>query len=434
TISFHLPDRLPTSISDPIRIHLNAVVKAISGVKPARRVAEIDEKHLAHENQVILSLGKNAAVYAKAFQAHLPRPAKKIIVIQAKDYTGINGSQRAGWEYWEVQHPIPTEKNFEATQWVLDFLDTLSPDTILHVIVTGGASSCFALPEEGISETHYLDIVQKAHAFGFNISTLNYIRSLVDRVKGGKLAARYHQHTIYTWCVSDVISDDPAIIGSGPTVHRMGQDERIQSYHIFPEEYLALIPTLKSRLVEAAEVNEHATERRHVKVLTKRDDLLQLLEQRLAKIKYGPIIANSSVQGDYSQVSDEIIDVIKNARYRSNTTLIWSGEPEIKVSLNALQSGKGGRISALLTLLSEKIQGMNNVIVVGIATDGVDGSSPSSGYFITAETASRLRPLGGALKIINSGNSGKVLTSLGYGIELGQTDINLLDLYFAIMI
>ncbi|MHA2068400.1 MAG: hypothetical protein ACXABY_28895, partial [Candidatus Thorarchaeota archaeon] len=98
TISFHLPDRLPTSISDPIRLHLNAVVKAISGVKPTRRVADIGEEYLAHENQVILSLGKNAAVYAKAFQAHLPRPAKKIIVIQAKDYTSIKGSQRAGWE------------------------------------------------------------------------------------------------------------------------------------------------------------------------------------------------------------------------------------------------------------------------------------------------------------------------------------------------
>jgi glycerate-2-kinase len=120
--------------------------------------------------------------------------------------------------------------------------------------------------------------------------------------------------------------------------------------------------------------------------------------------------------------------------YKRNTTIIWSGEPEVSIPVSAINAGEGGRISSLLALLSERIDHLNNIIIIGLATDGMDGSSPSSGYFITSETKKHIRPLGGANKIISKGNSGRILTSLNYGIELGYTDINLLDLYLAVLV
>ena len=50
-----------------------------------------------------------------------------------------------------------------------------------------------------------------------HIEKMNLIRSSIDRLKGGKFAKYFSNVKINSWIVSDVIQDDPGIIGSGPT-------------------------------------------------------------------------------------------------------------------------------------------------------------------------------------------------------------------------
>ncbi len=436
TISFQIPDRTPKNLVEPIREHLNIIIRSISSVKPARRVQEISKDAISNKSQVILAIGKNAAIYTRELIKIMPHPPLRTFVLQAKGYTDIESPEN--WDYWDVDHPIPSEINFTASNSVLEELDKIDSETIMHVIVTGGGSSCFAIPEFEIGENYYIEIVKTAQAFGFSIGILNYIRSLIDRVKGGKLSAKLVTNTIYTWCVSDVISDDPAIIGSGPTVAGIHEsistliDDWLQQ--IFPSERLFLINKLKTRLKQANEINLSLTRKNFVSVIAKRQDLIDSIETRLGNTRFTPILSNLSLQGDIKHVAEEMLETILKYIDQPLTTIIWSGEPEVSLSVSSMIEGKGGRIAALFSILSEKIGYLDNIIILGLATDGVDGSSPSSGYFITSETGNRLRPLGGALKIISSGNSGKILTSLGYGIELSNTDINMMDIYMAIII
>src|SRR5690349_2445954 len=47
---------------------------------------------------------------------------------------------------------------------------------------------------------------------------MNTVRKHLSRIKGGRLAAHAHPARVVALAISDVPGDDPAVIGSGPTV------------------------------------------------------------------------------------------------------------------------------------------------------------------------------------------------------------------------
>src|SRR5207253_4110249 len=55
-------------------------------------------------------------------------------------------------------------------------------------------------------------------ACGASIGEINAVRKHLSRIKGGRLAARARPARLITLAISDVPGDDPAVIGSGPTM------------------------------------------------------------------------------------------------------------------------------------------------------------------------------------------------------------------------
>src|SRR5208283_2733037 len=53
---------------------------------------------------------------------------------------------------------------------------------------------------------------------GADITEMNCVRKHLSAIKGGRLAAAAYPATTVTLAMSDVPGDDPAVIGSGPTV------------------------------------------------------------------------------------------------------------------------------------------------------------------------------------------------------------------------
>ena len=53
---------------------------------------------------------------------------------------------------------------------------------------------------------------------GAAIAEMNTLRKHLSRIKGGRLAERAYPARLVTVAISDVPGDDPAVIGSGPTV------------------------------------------------------------------------------------------------------------------------------------------------------------------------------------------------------------------------
>lgn len=386
---------------------------------------------LKGKSSILLSLGKNALLMTREL-FEMGYSYDQIIVVQPEKYvTGADILRLAeNSKLFVSTHPHVTASTYEVTQKVLDHLDKLMlAGTHLHIIITGGTSASFALPEEGITLEIYNDIVKAAVKMGFPIEELNFVRSCVDSVKAGKLIMRYPDNPIITWIISDVVSDDPKIVGSAPSVPGIAATSRIDRWlESYLEKYSTLdYSELKQRLDAAKKFPR--SKRMEYEVIGTRHILLDTINELLVEKGLKTVISTYSLEGDIQRCSEFILDEI--TKNKEKDVIIFSGEPTVDMR-NIDSEGEGGRISSLLFNLAQHITDIQ-ILILGLTTDGVDGSSPHTGYFIDSKTQSKLLDSFDIQEIINNGNTGKVLSSLGYGLEMQHTYINLLDVYIVLI-
>jgi len=94
----------------------------------------------------------------------------------------------------------------------------LGPDDLVIALMSGGASALMPLPAPGLTLADKQDINRALLASGATISEMNAVRKHFSGIKGGRLAAAAAPARVVTLAISDVPGDDPAVIGSGPTV------------------------------------------------------------------------------------------------------------------------------------------------------------------------------------------------------------------------
>src|SRR4051812_21651611 len=118
----------------------------------------------------------------------------------------------------EAGHPIPDAAGLAGTVETLALADTASPGDLVLVLMSGGASANWSAPAAGLSLTEKQAVTRALLASGASITEINTVRKHLSRIKGGRLAERVRPARLVTIAISDVPGDDPAVIGSGPTV------------------------------------------------------------------------------------------------------------------------------------------------------------------------------------------------------------------------
>ena len=86
------------------------------------------------------------------------------------------------------------------------------------VLMSGGASANWIAPAPGLTLAEKQAVTRALLRSGAAIGEINTVRKHLSRIKGGRLAAHAHPARVVTLAISDVPGDDPAVIGSGPTV------------------------------------------------------------------------------------------------------------------------------------------------------------------------------------------------------------------------
>ena len=99
---------------------------------------------------------------------------------------------------------MPDAAGLAATDRMLSLLSGLGPDDFVLALISGGASAVLVASVEGVT------LAEK--------QAVNAVRKHLSRVKGGRLAATARPARMLALMISDVPGDDPALIGSGPTV------------------------------------------------------------------------------------------------------------------------------------------------------------------------------------------------------------------------
>lgn len=198
-------------MEDPVQFLQRLFDRAVEVADPMRSLAE----HLPPKpagRVVVIGAGKASARMAEAVEA-VWGPCEGLVITRY-------GYQRpcAGIRIVQAAHPVPDEAGAKATAEMLDLLSTLGPDDFVLALISGGASALLIAPVDGVSLDEKKAVNAALLASGAPIDRMNTVRKHLSGVKGGQLAAAAHPARMLCLMISDVPGDDPAFIGSGPTV------------------------------------------------------------------------------------------------------------------------------------------------------------------------------------------------------------------------
>ena len=198
-------------IPEPTLLLRQLFDRAVEVADPMRSLAQ----HLPPKPEgrvVVVGAGKASARMAEAVEA-VWGPCEGLVITRygyARPCTGI--------EIVEAAHPVPDAAGQAATTRMLDLLEGLGPQDFVLALISGGASALLVAPVNGVSLTEKQAVNAALLASGAPIDKMNTVRKHLSRVKGGQLAAAAYPARMLTLMISDVPGDDPAFIGSGPTV------------------------------------------------------------------------------------------------------------------------------------------------------------------------------------------------------------------------
>ncbi len=156
-----------------------------------------------------LAIGKAALAMARG----LGPVARGVAVTNADDGLPVP----RGWHVTVASHPEPDARSLAAGDEVIDLVASATDRDLIVALVSGGASALVERLLPGVTLDGFRAEIRAVMASGAPIRELNRARTARSAIKGGKLAAMAVA-PIVTLAISDVVGDELAVIGSGPTI------------------------------------------------------------------------------------------------------------------------------------------------------------------------------------------------------------------------
>ena len=377
---------------------------------------------------VVVGAGKSAAVMAQALEAAWPDvPLSGVVVTR---YGHMAPTQRISVR--EASHPVPDAAGEAAAREILASVAGLGPDDMVLALMSGGGSALLSLPAPGLTLADKQAVNRALLASGATISEMNAVRKHLSAIKGGRLAAAAAPARVVTLAISDVPGDDPAVIGSGPTVADptsfADAIALLRRYHITPPPAVAahlahgFDETPKPGQLPPADFRMIATPLM----------ALQAAAAMARSLGLAPLILGDALEGESRELGTVMAGIAASVRTHGvpvgAPALLLSGG-ETTVTIGSGPSGRGGRNTAFLLGLAVALQGAAGVWAVAGDTDGIDGTEDAAGALVTPDTLARARAAGlDPRAVLTAHDSYGLFDVIGDLIRTGPTLTNVNDL------
>jgi hydroxypyruvate reductase len=337
-------------------------------------------------------------------------------------------------------HPLPTPEGVSAARELAGFLASGGKDDLVICLISGGGSALLTLPAEGVSLADLQSLTRLLLACGADIGEINTLRKHLDQVKGGGLARLAAPARLVTLVLSDVIGSPLDVIASGPTVAD-------------PSTYADALAILrKYRLEEQAPPKIVSILRRGAdgglpETIKPGDPLLagavhqvvasnpQAAEAGLAQAQregFHPLLLTTYLQGEASQAGVFLAGLLRQIAATGQplprpACLVVGGETTVTLRGHGL----GGRNQELALGAASLLDGLPDVALASLGTDGEDGPTDAAGALVTGETRQRALAQGlDPLEFLRNNDSFRFFQALGDLVRTGPTGTNVNDLAF----
>lgn len=373
---------------------------------------------------VVIGAGKASARMAEAVET-VWGPCEGLVITRygyARPCRGI--------EIVEAAHPVPDAAGADATARMLGLLAGLGQGDFVLALISGGASALLVSPVAGVTLEEKRAVNAALLASGAPIDRMNTVRKHLSRVKGGQLAAAAHPARMLALMISDVPGDDPAFIGSGPTV---GDSSTLADAQAVLDRWsVAVPPSVTAALAQGSGVVPPGDPRLSTvenRVIAAPAQSLEAaaVMARAAGLDVRPL--GDALEGEAREVAAaqaaEAMRLRAAMRPDDAPLLLLSGG---ELTVTRRGDGIGGPNAEFCLALALALQGAKGIHAIACDTDGVDGAAEVAGAVIGPDTLPRAAARGmDAAQALARNDAHSFFAGLGDQVVTGPTLTNVND-------
>ena len=352
---------------------------ALAAAKPKDKFKKVPTRPKG--KLIVIGAGKAAASMAREFENNYEGPIEGLVI------TRYGHSTKTKFvKVIEAAHPEPDANGLLASKRIFNIATNSSEKDHVVFLISGGASSLLTLPLNGISFEEKQRINKELLISGAPIDEMNIVRRSLSQLKGGRLAKAIFPAQLTTYMISDIPGDDPAYIGSGPTIQANGSNQDsiaiLENYKIAISDKIKKI-IYKNTLPQLIKSPQY--------MLANPIMALKSAASVAEKEGYIPIILSDSLEGEAKiegkKMAELAIKISNEKKYKNISLskpilLLSGGETTVKVTGN----GKGGRNTEFMLSMAITLDKAKNISALAVDTDGIDGIEDNAGAYISDET------------------------------------------------
>jgi glycerate-2-kinase len=390
-----------------------------------------------YENIYVIGAGKATTRIAQAIEECLgKRISAGRVIAKHGDHFHLNQIEKSC-----AAHPLPDAASHAGARDIMNIIDRVRPNDLVISCFTGGSSSLFVAPVDGISLEDKAKTSKALLTCGANIVEINAVRKHISTVKGGRLACMLPKKTrLINPPVSDVIGDSLDYI-TDPTVPDTStlDDARavIRKFGLQSKLPNSVVDYLTSPDATETPKEEEFLERDvHSHILVAGNAAPVAAQRKAEELGFSTLLLSSSFEGESREIGRAFASIAKEIRQTGNPLkapccIIGGGETTVRIGS---KSGTGGPNQEFALASAQEIADLGDIIVCGVDTDGTDGPTDFAGAMVDSATLRQARDKGlDIASALDSHDVSPLLQKLGCAIETGATGTNVNDLKFMLI-
>jgi len=405
----------------------------------------ISEDLSGYKRILILGIGKASGSMASAMENILGDDLSGGFVITKYGH----GLKLRKIQIMEAGHPVPDENSMEGARILTQMAGTADEHTLIINLISGGGSSLFCLPVDGISLEDKRQTTRALLASGADIDEMNCVRKHISKVKGGGLAQIAYPARLINLILSDVIGDRIDTIASGITAPDPTTFNDalmiLQKFNIRDKLPKTVIDHLclgaRGSIPETPKANNPVFGNT-VNIILGNNTLACSAACRSAQtLGYNACILSTTMAGEASQAGacfsllSKEIDTGKSGPSKP-AAIISGGETIVTIR----GKGKGGRNQEMALAFAINLHrlypsGSRNIFFLSAGTDGSDGPTDAAGAFVTPELMEKMNDICAKAKAcLEENDSYHFFRDTGHLFTTGPTYTNVCDIQILIVV
>ena len=311
------------------------------------------------------------------------------------------------------------------------------------VFLMGGASSLLVEPTGGITLRDKQSATAALLKSGMPIRETNCVRKHISGIKAGGLLRAAYPARVLTLAISDVIGDDPTVIGSAPSFHDFTTFR--DAWTILEKHSLTnkipstvrkhLLRGARGEIPETLKPGSVLSSRTPFVVIANNKDALAAAEEKAESLGFAVKVLTAKLSGDAQSKARGVCRKLKSTlrdkkSRRRPLCFLLGGETTVSVK----GKGLGGRNQEFALASALELSECRGISLLSAASDGSDGPTDAAGAFVDGETFARARELGiDPYRALRDNDSYHFFEPLGDLFSPGPTGTNVLDFSIALV-